>query len=124
MLGGLRNISKKIHIKEQIRNNKEQYQLIVENVKELVVKVDASGRFIYVSPTYCEMFGKTEQELIGQPYLPLVPEEDRAETIKMSKQLRQPPFTSYIEQRALTRDGWHWLCWSAKTILNDQGEVE
>src|SRR4030066_95837 len=81
-----------MYLPRKLRKSKEQYQLIVENVKELVVKVDASGRFIYVSPTYCEMFGKTEQELIGQPYLPLVPEEDRAETIKMSKQLRQPPF--------------------------------
>ncbi|OGC00711.1 hypothetical protein A2V82_03045 [candidate division KSB1 bacterium RBG_16_48_16] len=124
VMGVARDISQRIHIEEQLRKSKEQYQLIVENVKELVVKVDASGRFIYVSPTYCEMFGKTEQELIGQPYLPLVPEEDRAETIKMSKQLRQPPFTGYIEQRALTREGWRWLSWSAKTIRNDQGEVE
>jgi PAS domain S-box-containing protein len=124
VMGVARDISQRIHIEEQLRKSKEQYQLIVENIKELVVKVDASGRFIYVSPTYCQMFGKTEQELIGEPYMPLMPEEDRAEAIKMSKQLQQPPYTGYIEQRALTREGWRWLSWSAKAIRNEQGEVE
>jgi len=36
----------------------------VENQTDMVVKVDLEGRFLFVSPSYCEVFGKTEEKLL------------------------------------------------------------
>ena len=34
----------------------------------LVVKVDPENHFLFVSPSYCQVFGKTEAELLGKTY--------------------------------------------------------
>jgi PAS domain S-box-containing protein len=114
-----------IRQKEQaLKESEEKFRLIVENQNDLVVKVDAEGRFVFVSPTYCKTFGKSEEELLGQSFLPLVHEEDRAPTAKAMESLASPPYTAYIEQRAFTVAGWRWLAWSDKAIVDEKGRVE
>jgi PAS domain S-box-containing protein len=61
--------------------------------------VDIEGRFLFVSPSYCRIFGKKEEELLGQKFLPLVHEEDQEATTEAMKALNFPPHTAYLEQR-------------------------
>jgi len=70
------------------------------------------------------MFGKEEEELLGQNFLPLIHKEDQERTAWKMKKLFQPPFSVYIEQRALTKDGWKWLGWMDTAILDDNGNVK
>jgi PAS domain S-box-containing protein len=108
---------------EIMRRSEENYRLLVENQTDLVVKVDLQGRFLFVSPSYCLVFGKTREELLGQQFMPLVHEEDRESTAKAMEALLKPPYTAYVEQRAMTMEGWRWLAWSDKAILDDQGQI-
>ncbi|MBN2807844.1 MAG: PAS domain S-box protein [Prolixibacteraceae bacterium] len=108
----------------QLTEGEEKYRLLVESQTDLVVKVDTNACFLYVSQTYCQTFGKTEEELLGKQFYPLVHEEDIEPTLREMEKLKYPPHTCYIEQRALTQDGWRWFGWSDQAILNDQGEVE
>ncbi len=107
-----------------LRESAEKYRLLIETQIDLVVKVDVEGRFLFVSPSYCETFGKSEQELLGRPFLPLVHEEDRATTAQAMEQLFRPPYFAYMEQRAMTKDGWRWLAWSDRAVLDSQGRLE
>ena len=84
----------------------------MENQTDLVVKVDNEGRFLFVSPSYCELFGKTEAELLGNKFMPLVHEDDRAATQEAMTELYRPPYSCSVEQRALTKKGWRWLAWA------------
>ena len=99
------------------------YRLLVENQFDIVVKVDLEGRFLFVSSSYCRMFGKTEDELLNQQYMPLVHEEDREPTATAMEALFSPPHTAYMEQRVLTKTGWRWLAWADTAVLNQEGEV-
>jgi len=99
------------------------YRMLVENQTDLVVKVDTDGRFLFVSPSYCRAFGKTEEELLGQVFMPLVHEDDRASTAKAMEALYHPPYTAFLEQRARTKDGWRWLSWADTALLNAAGQV-
>jgi diguanylate cyclase (GGDEF)-like protein/PAS domain S-box-containing protein len=101
----------------------EDYRLLVENQTDLVVKVDPEGRFLFVSPSYCRAFGKTKDDLIGRSFIPLVHEDDRAETAAAMAKLCLPPHHIYVEQRALTVRGWRWLGWSDTAVLDDEGKV-
>ncbi len=103
--------------------SRARYQLLVENITDLVVKIDLDGRFLYVSPSYCKTFGKTEQELLGGEFMPLVHEDDRASTAEAMQSLYRPPHHAYLEQRAHTGEGWRWLAWSDTAVLDDAGEV-
>lgn len=103
--------------------SEEKYRLLVEHQADLVVKVDSAGRFEFASPSYCEMFGVTEAELLGKSFMPLVHEDDRASTTESMKALYHPPFECYLEQRAMTRRGWRWLGWADKAVVDESGAI-
>jgi len=109
---------------EAFRESEEKYRLLLENQTELVVKINSNGNFLFANQTYCDLFGKSDSELVGSHYLPLVHEDDREETIRAVKSLENPPHTCYVEQRALTKDGWRWFAWADKAVLDDKGDVE
>ncbi len=116
-------ISERLRAAEALRASEEKYRLLVENQTDLVVKVDLEGRFLFVSPSYCRLFGKSEAELVGKTFMPLVHEEDRAPTAKAMEALFVPPHAAYVEQRALTAQGWRWLAWADTAILDAEGRV-
>ncbi len=109
---------------KSLEESQRVYRLLVENQSDMVVKVNLEGEFLYVSPSYCKFFGRSEGELIGNQFLPMVHEDDRASTMASLERLKSPPHTSYHEQRALTSDGWRWLAWSNTGVLNAKGEIE
>jgi hypothetical protein len=104
--------------------SEEKYRILIENQNDLIVKVDNQGAFLFVSPSYCKMFGKSEAELLGNHFIPMVHEDDRQPTIEAMKFLKIPPFTCNIEQRAMTADGLKWLEWADKAVLDEHGEIE
>jgi PAS domain S-box-containing protein len=110
--------------KERVEQSEEKYRLLVDNQTDLVVKIDAEGMFLFVSPSYCKLFGKPESELLGKVFMPLVHEEDREPTAKAMETLNESPHTTYIEQRAMTKDGWRWIAWVDTAVLDQNGEVK
>ena len=117
------DISERIEAEERLRKSEANYRLLVENQTDVVVKVDLEGSFLFVSPSYCRLFGKTEEELLGHKFMPLVHEDDREPTEKAMKTLFTPPYTAYIEQRALTAQGWRWLSWADTAVLDHNRNV-
>jgi diguanylate cyclase (GGDEF)-like protein/PAS domain S-box-containing protein len=110
-------------VNRALREQLEDYRLLVANSHDLVVKVDSSGRFLFVSPSYCSLFGRTEEDLLGQRFMPLVHDDDRESTALAMTRLYSPPHHCYIEQRAMTASGWRWLAWSDQALLDCNGEV-
>ncbi len=55
--------------------------------------------------------------------MPLVHEDDRVNTEKEMEALYKPPYKVYIEQRAMTKDGWKWLSWVDTAVLDDNKNV-
>lgn len=102
----------------------QEYRKLVEHQSDMVVKVDAEGRFLYVNPAYCNMFGKKDEELLGKKFFPLVHPDDLETTRNEMQKLVFAPYTCYLEQRALTANGWKWLSWSDTAIIGKDGEID
>jgi PAS domain S-box-containing protein len=112
-----------IETRRQLNKSEENYRLLVENQTDLVVKLDVTGRFVFVSPTYCEMFQKNQEELLGEEFLPLVREHDQEVTEKAMEDLYRPPYSCHVEQRAFTNGRWRWLEWVFKAVLDEESNV-
>lgn len=110
--------------RRDVEESEAKYRLLVENQTDMVISTDADGRFLFVSPSYCRMFGKTEKELLGRSFMPLVHPEDLAMTLERMQSLKEPPYTCFVQQRAKTVDGWRWLAWADKAMLDTAGQVE
>jgi len=110
-------------IKQELQKSEEKYRLLIENQTDLVVKVDGKGNYVFISPSYLKVFGKTEEELIGKSFLPLIHPDDQKKTEEEMKKLLMPPYNCYVEQRALTINGWRWFAWSDNSIVSENGEI-
>ena len=106
-----------------LQTSEEKYRILVENQTDMVAKFDRDGRLLFVNPSYCKTFGKTEEELIGQKFMPLIHEDDRIKVEKAIQKVYQPPYSIYIEERAKTKDGWRWQEWLNTAVLNGENET-
>lgn len=112
-----------VSLTAKLREGEEKYRLLVESQTDLLVKVDPEGKLLFVSQSYCDVFGKTEAELLGKKFYPLVHDADLDNTRREMEKLKFPPYKCYVEQRALTKNGWRWLGWSDQAIVNEKGEI-
>jgi len=116
-------ITESRRVQNALRESEERYRILIENQTGLVVQSTPDGKFLFVSTSYCRMFNKTEEELLGTHFMPLVHEEDQAATEKAMEALFKPPHKAYVEQRAKTKDGWRWLAWQDSAVLDEAGNV-
>ncbi len=123
VVGIAEDVTERIQYEAELSEREAKYRLLVEHAEDLVVKVDTQGRFLFVSPSYCKTFGKSEHQLLGKAFMPMVHEEDQASTEEAMKTLYYPPFTAYVEQRAMTMHGWRWFGWSDTSVLDESGKV-
>jgi PAS domain S-box-containing protein len=122
-IGTAYDITDRIKFEESLKESEEKYRLLIENQTDLVVKVDLEGRFLFVSESYCRTFGKSQEELIGNKFLPLVHPDDREGTVKEMEKLYSHPYSCYIEQRALTAKGWRWFSWVDTMVFDESGKM-
>ncbi|RJP19292.1 MAG: PAS domain S-box protein [Candidatus Omnitrophota bacterium] len=104
--------------------SEKRYRLLVENQTDLIVEFDHEYRLVFVSPNYCKTFGKTEAELIGQPFVDFILAEDQSKVLSSLQKLKSPPHITNHEERMRTKDGWRWFEWSAEAVIADNGEME
>jgi len=115
--------TERIKTLQALRESEEQHRLLVENQTDLIVKFDTEGRLLFVSPSYCRTFQKTQDELIGQAFLPWIHEDDLDRLREASARVYEPPYTSDVEIRAMTRDGWRWQAWVNTAVLDEHEQV-
>ena len=96
---------------------------IVEQQQDPVVKFTPEGRLLYVNPAYCELVGKTKEELSNGVFMP-VTERQYADVIATQLvKLFRPPHSCTVEQWMMTRKGMRCISWSAKSLLAETGAV-
>ena len=108
---------------EALKKSEEQYRLLIENQLDFIVKMDLDGRFLFVSPSYCKLFGETEQELLGREFIGRIHEDDWNSILEETERLLQAPHKAYLEHRTLTADGWMWIGWQFTAVRDEKGEV-
>jgi len=100
------------------------YRLLVESQNDLVVMADLTQRFIYTSPSYCELVGMSQTDLNGKNLMPFVHPDEHEETMKVIRDIMDPPHQVNVELRTASKEGWRWISWSARGVLDESGVVK
>ncbi len=124
LIGTISEITKKKEAELALKKSEENYRLIVEGQSDMIIKFDVKDVILFASPSYCDKFGMAEEELIGKKYHPLIHDDDRLKTSSLIEDLKKPPYISYIEQREMTKDGWRWMAWTQKALLDEKGQIK
>ncbi len=62
------DITDRYNYVKALKDSEEKYRLITENVEDVIWTMDATGHFIYVSPSVEKLRGYTKEELLKQTF--------------------------------------------------------
>lgn len=123
LIATARDMTKQKEAEEKLKISEERYRLLVENQRDLLVKTNLEGELLYVNPPYCNLFEKTQEELLGKSFSPLIHPDDLAVVEKAIECLNKEPYLCTYEERAKTIHGWRWISWTAKAVLDEAGNI-
>jgi PAS domain S-box-containing protein len=106
-----------------LQNSEEKYRMIVENQTDLVIKINLENEFTYISPSFCKLFQRPEEEILGSRVFDFINEKDVERIKNLVEGLSEPPHTGTVLLYANTVRGMRWLEWMATAILNEKQEV-
>jgi len=78
----MHDISKRKKVEQQLRESKEKYRMLVENLHEVIYTVDEKGKITYVSPSVEAASGYSPSELLGKHFVDFVHPDDRRHRLK------------------------------------------
>ncbi|MGC9516077.1 MAG: PAS domain S-box protein [Methanomicrobiales archaeon] len=107
-----------------LKEKEEEYRLLIENQTDYIIKFDLDEQLRFVSPSYCEILDKTEEDLLDHSIKYSIHEDDLVKTQKAVEQLYKLPYTSYVEIRVKTKIGWQWVAWAYKAIIDEKKNVK
>ncbi len=117
------DITEKKVAEEKLKESEEKYRLLVENQADLIVKLDPEWNYIFVSPSCCEFYNRTELEILGKKFLKFVHTKDRLEVTNSLKMLARSPNKSITEQRVKTKNRIRWIEWSNRATIDKKGKI-
>jgi PAS domain S-box-containing protein len=123
LIAFLEDITLERAMQRKLKASEERYRGLIESQKDLIIRLNPENEFTYVNDSYLEIFGKTRNEIIGKSFMPLIHEDDLEDTVEALKKIEEPPYHVYLEQRAMTVNGWRWLAWEDYAIKNEADET-
>jgi PAS domain S-box-containing protein len=108
-----------------LRESKEQYQNVLDSVREVIFQTDERGCWSFLNPAWVEITGYSVEESLGRACLDIVYPDDRPLTASQYRPLvkEEIPFTRY-ETRIVTKDGEpRWVEVHARPTAYVQGQM-
>jgi PAS domain S-box-containing protein len=96
------------------------YRDLVEQQQDLIVKISLEGRLEFTNMAYCELLGKTKEELAGSVFMPVTSERYSDVIATQMTKLFRPPYTCVVEQWLQTPRGMRCISWSARSVLDEK----
>jgi diguanylate cyclase (GGDEF)-like protein/PAS domain S-box-containing protein len=108
-----------------LHKSKTQYQLVVENSKEVIFQTDPDGKWLFLNPAWEKITGFSTDESIGVPFHHFIHPEDREHNLRLFEPvIRGEKESCEHETRYITKSGgYRWIEVRARLVLDEQGEI-
>ena len=116
--------ARKLRVERALRRTEARYRQVVEAQTDLVCRYLPDTTLTFVNAAYCRYFGRPREDLIGTKFIELIPEPDRAPTLKHIEDLvREPRSEAYVHQVFRPDGAIGWQQWIDHVIVDDSGEA-
>jgi len=120
----LRDVTDSRRVESDLGQTQDRYRMLSESMADVVSLHDATGRFLYVTPSVYRLTGFTVEETLGRSACDFVLPEDKA--VLLSGEARQTVDTDTyrVEWRRLRKDGTHfWMETTVTQVRDAQGAM-
>jgi len=101
-----------------------RYRNVVEDQTEFICRFKPDRTHNFVNDAYCRYFGMQREEIIGQRFIPKIPEEDRGLIRSHFASLTGEHPVGTVVHRIIMSDGSvRWHQWSDRAIFNESGAL-
>jgi diguanylate cyclase (GGDEF)-like protein/PAS domain S-box-containing protein len=116
----VRDISERHEAAMVIKQSREWYRALAEDIPVLLTRVSAEGLITYVNDVSCEILGLPREEIIGQDFFELVPSEHREFVReKLSSLTPEKPIASFVHQNRS-----RWFRWKNRAVYDQEGTLK
>ncbi len=123
MIALLHDITADAQAREALRLSEARYRGLVESQHDLVARLDAAGRIVYVNDACCRALGAPQEQIIGQPCQLLIFSNDGEEVATALARLSASRGHTYFERQTMTPRGPRWFGWEAYSIPDSHGSL-
>ncbi len=110
--------------KNRLEDLSKQLDSILNTQKEFICRFRPDTTLTYINDAYCAAFGKTREELLGKPFLDLVPKHEHKQIKAHIKRLGRTKETSTFEHQVFTKNnGLRWQEWTDYIVEEKDGKV-
>jgi PAS domain S-box-containing protein len=107
-----------------LRESEERYRNVVETQTELICRYLPDSTLTFVNDAYCRYFSRSRDELVGSPFVGLIPESERAAALKHIESIGLSQQGDTYEHQVVRPDGsFGWQQWTDRAIRNAEGSV-
>lgn len=102
-----------------LRETQENFQFIVENARDFILKFDLEGNLLFANHAYLENFSFDPAHYIGASYLSIV-HPDYVENLRQNvAAVLSPPYYAHFEAYTMTQSGqYRWSDWIGTGVFD------
>lgn len=124
LLAIVRDVTGAREAERRLRESEARYMAVVNDQTELVCRFGTDSVLSFVNDAYCRYFGRTEEELIGKRFMPMVPEDDQDLVNYMFSSLSSASPILVYEHRVYDgRGDLRWVEWTDRAIIGADGGI-
>jgi PAS domain S-box-containing protein len=119
-----REVTRERRIEEELKKSEKRYRAIVEDQTELICRFLPDGTLTFVNDAYCRYFDMKQEDLIGQSFLTLIPEEDRDAVFQQFHFLTPENRVATYEHRVIMPNkDIRWMNWTDQATYDDRNQL-
>lgn len=107
-----------------LRESEKRYETVIKDQTELISRWYSDGTYIFANEIYQKFFGKSEAELIGNKWSPVVYKDDLQHVEHELSKLNPENPVVMIENRVYSASGEiHWMQFSNRGTFDSTGQL-
>ncbi|MCK8823720.1 PAS domain S-box protein [Fuchsiella alkaliacetigena] len=107
---------------QELAKSRQLYSNIVNSQQEMICRFDPDTTLTFANQAYLDYFGVTEEELIGNKFLDLIPSEDHEHVLAQLEELAATGEPITYQHQAEVKGEIRWQQWTDYPIYDEEGE--